>query len=281
MTIPGVIDFHVHVGDFDRMRDDIKNLLEGTASRRDFDMKALFSDPKGLAAYLRDAGVVRTVLVADEGPGVNYVPTTDYICDFWEAAQEDKDFFIPFGNINPNRTPDVIAKYESDLKRGIKGYKLYPADHDFHPITPELMEFYGRLEADGLILMFHTGTTGQDDGVDEYGDPKIFLPILQEFPELTVVFCHAGKPIWTGEATEMARTYPNLYLDTAFIKPEKLLVYLPELADISHKVLFGSDWPVGVSSLSAHLKEMRELGLPEEAVENLFYRNAARLLSLD
>jgi uncharacterized protein len=279
MSTRPFIDFHVHVGDYSAIREDIQELLENVADGRDFDLPTYFSNPALLAAYFRAAGAAQVVLIADEGPGVNFVPTTDFVCDFRDSAtEEDQRLFTVLGNINPNRTKDIRAQYESDRRRGIRGYKLYPADHDFFPTTPELMEFYGWLQEDGLILMFHTGTTGQSDGKDEYGDPRLFQPILDAYPDLTVVLAHAGKPLWCAEAGDFAKRYANCYLDTAFIKPEKLLTYIPTLPEISDKVLFGSDWPVGVPSLDAHVTALGELGLSEEAVENLMYRNAARIL---
>jgi predicted TIM-barrel fold metal-dependent hydrolase len=270
----------VHAGDYASVRQDIRRLLEATADRRDFDLKTLFSEPTALGPYLRSEGIDRVVLLADEGPGVSFVPTTDFICDFRDESGEPDDFFMVFGCMNPNRTGDIMAKYESDKKRGVWGYKLYPADHDFLPTTPQLMEFYRALQADGKVLMFHTGTTGQEDGIDEYGDPRLFVPILDECPDLKVVFAHAGKPLWCDIATDLARRYPNLYLDTAFIKPEKLLEYLPDLVEIADKVIFGSDWPVGVASLSGHVAQIRELGLPEDVLRKVLHDNAAKVLGL-
>lgn len=280
MSTPGFIDFHVHVGDFGSMRQDIRGLLDQGAGGRDFDLPSLFSDPHLLIPYFKRAGAARVVLIADEGPGVDFVPTTDFVCDFRDRAGADASFFTVLGNMNPHRTKDLLAQYESDRTRGIAGYKLYPADHDFHPITPQLMEFYRRLEADGMVLMFHTGTTGQEDGIDEYGDPRLFQPILDQCPDLTVVMAHAGKPLWTEEAGRYAAEYRNCYLDTAFMKPQKILTYIPTLTEISDKVIFGSDWPVGVSSLAGHVEGIRKLGLPEEVLDNLFYNNAARVLGL-
>jgi uncharacterized protein len=275
-----VIDFHVHVGEFDKLRGDIKGLLDEMKPARDFDLESLFSDPVELARYLREQGVERAVLLAEEGPGTNYHITTDFVCDFRDAAAATAgDFFVAFGNINPNRTPDILAKYASDAARGIRGYKLYPADHDFHPITPELMRFYRRLEADGMILMFHTGTTAQSDGVDAYGDPEIFRPIFEQCPNLIVVLAHAGKPIFCDKAADFAMHYPNCYLDTAFISPGKLLDYLPDLPRFSHKVLFGSDWPAGVRSLSGHILGFRKVGLTEEQADGILFGNAARVLA--
>jgi hypothetical protein len=277
----GVIDFHVHVGDFRRLRADIQRLLVQLRPEQDFDLEELISHPKELARYLRREGVEKAVILAEDGPGTNFHITTDFVCDFCDAAAEEGDMFVPFGCINPNTTPDLLKKYESDRSRGIRGYKFYPADHNFHPITDDLMRLYERLERDGLILMFHTGTTGQEDGVDIYGDPAIFRPILDQFPALTVVMAHAGKPIYCKEAERCALEYENCYLDTAFIAAEKLLVYQPNLEHFSHKILFGSDWPAGVRSLSGHVADLRKSGISSGSLERILSANAHKVLRLD
>jgi predicted TIM-barrel fold metal-dependent hydrolase len=278
-----VIDFHVHVGDFQRLRADIQRLLMQRKTEQDFDLEKLISHPKELARYLRREGVEKAVILAEDGPGTNYHITTDFVCDFRDAAAEDASMFIAFGCMNPITTPDLLKKYESDLRRGIRGYKLYPADHNYHPITDDLVRFYQRLESDGLILMFHTGATGQEDGVDEYGDPAIFRPILDQFPSLTVVMAHAGKgsPIYCKEAERCALQYANCYLDTAFIAAEKLLVYQPNLEKFSDKILFGSDWPAGVRSLSGHIADLRHSGISSHSLELILSANARKVLRLD
>jgi hypothetical protein len=277
----GVIDFHVHVGDFRRLRSDVRRLLLAQRAAQDFDLEELFSSPKGLARYLRREGVEKAVILAEDGPGTNYHITTEFVRDFCDAAAGEGDIFVPFGCINPHRTADIIGKYEADLARGIRGYKLYPADHDYHPITDELMRFYARLEGDGQILMFHTGATAQEGGVDEYGNPDIFRPILDGFPRLTVVMAHAGKPIYCKQAELCARQYDNCYLDTAFIAANKLLEYQPNLEQISHKILFGSDWPAGVRSLSGHIDEIDRLGISAEALDRILSANARQVLRLN
>jgi predicted TIM-barrel fold metal-dependent hydrolase len=277
----GVIDFHVHVGDVRRLRGDIRRLLMQQKAVRDFDLETLFSSPKELVRYLRREGVEKAVILAEDGPGTNHHITTDYVCDFRDAAAEDGAMLIPFGCMNPKRTTDILGKYEADLKRGIAGYKLYPADHDFDPITDTLMRFYARLERDGLVLMFHTGATAQEDGVDAYGNPDIFRPILEAFPRLTVVMAHAGKPLYCAEAESCAVEFENCYLDTAFIPAGKLLFYQPNLERISHKILFGSDWPAGVQSLSGQVADFHRAGISSAARERILSTNARKVLRLN
>lgn len=277
----GVIDFHVHVGDVQRLRGDIRDLLMQQKAERDFDLETLFSSPRELVRYLRREGVEKAVILAEDGPGTNHHITTDYVCDFRDAAGEDGAMLIPFGCMNPKRTADILGKYEADRRRGVAGYKLYPADHDFDPVSDVLMRFYARLERDELVLMFHTGSTAQEDGVDAYGNPDIFRPILEAFPKLTVVMAHAGKPIFCAEAERCAREFENCYLDTAFIPAHKLLSYQPNLEEISHKVLFGSDWPAGVRSLSGQLADFHRTDISSAALERILSTNARKVLQLN
>lgn len=281
LSAAGIVDFHVHVGDVHRLRGDIRRLLMKNKAGQDFDLEKLFSNPKGLVKYLRREGVDRAVILAEDGPGTNYHITTDYVCDFRDAAAADGAMLIPFGCMNPKRTTDILASYEADLKRGVAGYKLYPADHDFDPVSDALMRFYARLERDGLVLMFHTGGTAQQDGVDAYGNPDIFRPILEAFPTLTVVMAHAGKPLYCTEAERCALEFENCYLDTAFIPASKLLFYQPNLERISHKVLFGSDWPAGVRSLSGEVADIHDIGLSSTARERILSTNARKVLRLN
>jgi len=247
---------------------------------RDFDLENLFSNPRELVKYLRREGVEKAVILAEDGPGTNHHVTTDYVCDFRDAAAEDGAVLIPFGCMNPKRTANILAQYEADLRRGIAGYKLYPADHDFNPVSDALMRFYAQLEREGLVLMFHTGATAQQDGVDAYGNPDIFRPILEAFPMLTVVMAHAGKPLYCTEAERCALEFENCYLDTAFIPAGKLLFYQPNLERISHKVLFGSDWPAGVRSLSGQVADIHQIGISGAARERILSTNARKVLRL-
>lgn len=281
VSTAGVIDFHVHVGDVRRLRNDIRRLLMKQKKDRDFDLENLFSNPRELVKYLRREGVEKAVILAEDGPGTNHHITTDYVCDFRDAAAEDGAVLIPFGCMNPKRTANILAQYEADLRRGIAGYKLYPADHDFNPVSDALMRFYAQLEREGLVLMFHTGATAQQDGVDAYGNPDIFRPILEAFPMLTVVMAHAGKPLYCTEAERCALEFENCYLDTAFIPAGKLLFYQPNLERISHKVLFGSDWPAGVRSLSGQVADIHQIGISSAARERILSTNARKILRLN
>lgn len=210
-----VIDFHVHVGDLMMLRNDIQNLLFTHKKRQDFDVELLFNNPKKLAEYLKNEGLYKGVILAEEGPGTQYHITTQFIADFYNRA--DSDLLIPFGCINPNngKGENPVIAYERAVKIGIKGFKLYPADHNFNPITDDFYEVYSMMENDELPLMFHTGSSAAKDSNDEYIDPLVFEPIIRSFPKLNILLAHSGRPNHYKEAEYLTRKYSNCYLETA------------------------------------------------------------------
>lgn len=268
-----MIDFHVHAGKFDLLRDDIQGLLTKRPFEPGTDVRALFSTPALLEPYLRQHGVERAILLAECGPGTNFSIDSAMIAEYCRGSQ----FFIPFGSINPNHH-DVVAELEHSIALGVRGFKLYPADHAFDPNTPEMMRVYARCEAAGLPIMFHTGSTAQRDAEPRYIRPDEFEPIIQRFPKLTVILAHAGRPTWYQDAKQIALRYERVYLDTALVEPATLVEQYGDLRALQHKILFGSDWPV-VGSYRALVEKLRAAHIAEDVARCILRENAQRVIA--
>jgi len=140
------------------------------------------------------------------------------------------------------------------------------------------MQFvYKMCEALGLPVMFHTGLTAQKNTEQKFINPLDFQPLAEKYPELILILAHGGKPYWYQEASTLALTFPNVYIDTALIDPLSLKEVFPLLEELSHKIIFGSDWPV-VGSYSALIKKYKEANLSEEIASRIFYKNAQKIL---
>lgn len=267
------VDFHIHAGKFALLRDDIQGLLTKFPFEPGVDVRQIFSEPGALKAYLQGCGVVRAVILAECGPGTNFSIDSELILEFCG----NDPFFVPFGNINPNHHPDPLAEWHKDHARGIKGYKFYPADHDFDPYLDSMMAVYQKCAEAGQPIMYHTGLTAQRDTEQKYIRPSDYRRLVETFPTLNVVFAHGGKPTWYDEAVEMAERYPGVYLDTALVPPEVLADWLRDRPQIHHKVLFGSDLPVS-GSYSAVCQRILGAGLDEQVLRAVLQGNANRLL---
>lgn len=274
-----IIDCHVHVGDFDKLRQDIQNLLKVNSTERDFDVKEIFSNPEVLGNYLLKNGIAHALLLGEDGPATNFHITSDYVCDFRNRASlKYKNLFTCIGSLNPNRESNIIKKYYDDKLKGIKGYKLYPCDHNFNPLTESIMELYKLMEKDKMLLMFHTGESAQVDCIEKYQNPKDLEIIVQKFPYLKIIFCHGGKLKYAKEMARMLDIYPNLYMDTGFVSSEILQKMFPDLKKYVNKIIFASDLPGGVNQLGKFIEEYRQLSLQDEEVEKILYSNMKEIL---
>ncbi len=271
-----IVDFHVHVGKFGLLREDIQGLLNKFPFEKNIDVKEIFSNPSALKSYLQKQGVSQAVILAECGPGTNFSIDSQMIADF---AKEDS-FFIPFGNINPNYHKDPGAEWEHGHKIGIRGYKFYPADHGFDPFCDSMMAVYDKCEKAAQPIMFHTGLTAQRDTSQRFINPIEYRNLVESHSDLRIIFAHGGKPNWYNEALKMAAEYENVYLDTALVPPEEIIEWLNYRPEIKHKILFASDLPVS-GSYSVLLKSLLSAGIDEDVLELILNKNAERILSHD
>ncbi len=267
-----MIDFHVHAGQFDLLRDDIQGLLTKRPFEPGFDLRAVFSSPVELEKYLRSYGVERAVVLAECGPGTNFTIDSEMIARF--AA--NSPFFVPFGSINPNHH-EVPAEFAKSLQVGVRGFKFYPADHGFDPYVQEMMKVYGECQERGLPVMFHTGKTGQRGVEPKFIQPEEFERIARSFPKLTLILAHCGRPSWYQSARSLALELENVYLDTALVEPVDLRREYGDLRDLRHKLIFGSDWPVA-GSYAVLMQKLEEARITPDIADDLLRNNARRII---
>ena len=101
-----------------------------------------------------------------------------------------------------------------------------------------------------------------------------------DFPKLTILLAHGGRPLWMDAAFFVVRRHPNVHLEVSGIPPAKLLEYFPRLEEIADKTVWGTDWPSpGVMSMRRNVDQFRALPLAEASKRQILYDNAARNLS--
>ncbi|HTP54989.1 MAG TPA: amidohydrolase family protein [Thermoplasmata archaeon] len=281
----GVTDCHVHVNPLWEMRPDAVRLLEGL----DAETSRIVREPKRLLARMDAAGIERAVLINYVAPEV--IGYTEAANDFVsQYVREDPVRLIAAGGIRPDH-PDPRAEVHRlvhDL--GIRALKLHPPHQLFRPNAytdgslPALREIYGACARERIPVIFHTGTSVFPRARNKFGDPLYVEDVALDFPDLTIVLAHGGRPLWNETAVFLARRFPNVWLEVSGIPPALLLEYFPKLPRLGDKVLFGTDWPgPGVKDLGANVTRFRALPLPEalqrqvleENPEKVFPRRAA------
>ncbi|MBI2819047.1 MAG: amidohydrolase, partial [Acidobacteria bacterium] len=149
----------------------------------------------------------------------------------------------------------------------------------FYPNDAILYKLYAAAEERGMPVMFHTGSSIFPTSRIKYGDPIFLDDVAVDFPRLNIVLAHSGRGPWYEHAVSLARTRPNVFLEISGIPPHRLLEYVPAVAHIPEKTIFGSDWPT-VPPLKQIVEGVSGLKLSDGALDKIFWGNAARLLGL-
>jgi uncharacterized protein len=271
-----VTDCHVHINPLWEMRPDAVRMLEHV----DPENARYLREPKAFLEYLDRCGVDRAVLINYVAPEV--IGYTEAANSFVaEYVRADPERLIAVGGIRPDH-PDPereVARLKDDL--GIRALKLHPPHQLFRPdgyvdgSLPGLRTLYDACERHRLPIIFHTGTSVFPRARNRYSDPIFLEDIALDFPDLTLVLAHGGRPIWMETAVFLTRRFPNVWLEISGVPPGRLLDYFPQLPRISEKVLFGSDWPgPGVRDIRANVDAFRALPLPVDAQERILETNA-------
>ena len=142
----------------------------------------------------------------------------------------------------------------------------------------ELEIIYRAAEANGIPVMFHTGTSIFHGARNKYGDPIHIDDVAVDFPKLKILLAHGGRPLWMQTAFFLLRRHPNVFLDISGIPPKALLKYFPRLEEIGHKTLFGTDWPgPGVPDIKKNLDEFLALPLSGQTRQQILCRTALEI----
>ncbi len=275
----GVTDCHVHVNLVSEMRPEALRLLE----HLDPTIARYVEDPKEFLAYLDRCGVERALLVNYVSPEViGYTERSNAFVS--EYVRADPERLVAVGGIHVDR-PDPereIARMVEEL--GIRALKLHPPHQLFRPNAyvdgerPGLRALYEACQRHRLPIIFHTGTSVFPGARNRFADPLLVEDVAVDFPDLTIVLAHGGRPLWMETAAFLSRRFPNVWLEISGVPPVRLLEYFPSLARFADKVLFGTDWPgPGVRDIGDNLRAFRALPIPAEAQRHILEENPLRV----
>jgi len=248
--------------------------------RPNFDQIVEFCrSPQAFLRYLDHCGIDRAVLINYVAPeiigftsGVN-----DFVAEYVNAYPRR---LIPCGSLHPRHTSNVLADVEQIVRLGIRLIKIHPPHqllypNDYQHGVKELEIIYRAAEANGIPVMFHTGTSIFPGARNRYGDPIYIDDVAVDFPRMKILLAHGGRPLWMKTAFFLMRRHPNVYLDISGIPPKTLLTYFPRLEEIAAKTLFGTDWPgPGVPDVKKNLDDFRALPLTNPVKEQILSNTA-------
>ena len=173
--------------------------------RPNFDQIVEFCrSPKAFLKFLDASGIDRAMLINYVAPevigftsGVN-----QFVADY---VKENPARLLSCGSLHPRHTTNVLADVEQILRLGIQMIKIHPPHqllfpNDYLNGVKELEIIYRAAEANGVPVMFHTGTSIFPGARNKYGDPIYVDDVAVDFPKLKILLAHGGRPLWMQTA---------------------------------------------------------------------------------
>ena len=284
MAVAGirVTDCHVHVHPWRDMPDDIVEVLKRGQQDLDLLLEAMY-DPALLLRMMDEDGIDRVGLVNYPSPDVM---RTDWRINEHAAryAQANPDRLLPIGGVHPRITTDPAGDVDALIEMGMHMLKLHPNHQQmtanaYTDGLEALGKIYRRCEERGLPVLIHTGTSIFPRARNKFGNPLELDDVAVDFPDLQIVLAHGGRPFYMGEAFFVLRRHRNVWFDLSGIPPKALLEYFPRLAELEHKLLWGSDWPSpGVTRMRRNVDQFMGLPLSDSLKRAALETNPERLL---
>lgn len=274
-----IFDAHIHVQPWHMVKPEALALIDDPSHAN---AKDVLSSPDSLLRFLDAEGVERACLINYVSPDVMGFTreVNDWIADY---TRDHRDRLIPVGSVNPLHELDVRGEIRRVLDLGIGMIKIHPPHQLFSPNGYrgelwQLAEIYRECEERGIPVMFHTGTSIFPRARNVFADPMPIDDVASDFPRLPIILAHSGRPLYGETALFLARRHANVHLEVSGIPPKSLPKYVPRLASMADKVLWGTDWPSpGVISIRRNVEEFRGLELGEAVERKVLWENATRL----
>ena len=276
-----ITDCHIHIAPINLYNPDALELMK--RKRANFDQIVEYCrSPQAFLKYLDRCGLDRAALINYVAPEVIGFTSevNQFVADY---TKYDPKRLISCGSLHPRHTANIMADVERILRLGLRMIKIHPPHqllfpNDYLHGVKELEIIYHAAEANGIPIMFHTGTSIFPGARNKYGDPIYLDDVAVDFPKLKILMAHGGRPLWMNTAFFLIRRHANVYLDISGIPPKTLLQYFPRLDEIAHKTLFGTDWPgPGVPDVKQNLDEFKGLPMSEAMREQILSKTAASL----
>ena len=238
--------------------------------------------------YLRKmdaAGIERSLLIAVRAgepawQGSFEIPYQQ-IAQYCDAYP---DRFSGLAGVDPTRGVAQLKELDHAVKDlGFVGAHFYPHWFRMPPDSALCYPIYSRCEELGIPIMMQVGQNliyQKDARLPSVAKPILLDQVAIDFPNLVLIGIHIGVP-WTDEMIAMAWKHENVYIGIDAYAPKHLPASLKHYMNSygSHKVMFGTDWPV--IDPERAVSEIHEHALRPESLEKIMRGNAVKVFRLE
>lgn len=199
-----------------------------------------------------------------------------------EAISAYPERFVGYAKVNANYPEDV----ETELIRcfdelGFRGIKIHPYWDQVPPDDPRYKPVWEFSSERKVPVLIHTWNSHRYvDALLDFCLPSLFAKIAEDYPDAILLLGHSGGE-YDGilDAIEVAKAYPNIYLDTASSRlyPEVIEMIVDEVG--AERVLYGSDVPF--LSPAPQVGKIVYADIGESEKEMILGLNATKLFGIE
>ncbi|HTI37474.1 MAG TPA: amidohydrolase family protein [Vicinamibacterales bacterium] len=276
-----ITDAHIHIQPFHMMPPSIAaTFWKGKANREE--LEGFAADPGKLLARMDADGIERVGLINYVSPDLMGF-TADANPWMVRYASTDPSRLIAFGSVHPRFSNDVAGDTRRVIDAGARALKVHPPHqlvraNAYQDGIPQLASLYRVAEECRIPVTIHTGTSVFPGARSRLGDPMDVDDVAIDFPNLTILLAHGGRPLWMEHAFFVVRRHPNVFLEVSGIPPARLLEYFPRLEELADKTVWGTDWPSpGIKSMRTNVDAFLALPVSGETKRKILHDNAARV----
>lgn len=189
-----------------------------------------------------------------------------------EAVDKYPDRLIGAAWVNPMENRAEAQVRDAVKNHGFKAIKLHPLMHGYLPNDQCVFPLAELAKDLDIPLMIHTGHP-------PYSLPWSVAQLADLYPDVTIVMIHMGhgNGMYVQAAIDMAKKYPNLYLETSGMPMHTKIREAYEKVG-SHRIIWGLDAPFHHPTVE--MQRTIVSGLTDRQLEDVFYNNAKELLKL-
>jgi uncharacterized protein len=220
---------------------------------------------------------VKKAICANHGS----LSTINYGLDeLFESLERYDDFLYGYLVFNPNCENVSLSAIEKNFNRNhIAGIKIHPSWHSCYPYDNRYERFWQFAEQKEIPVLTHTWDPDVPNKSQKFSDPFGFENIIKKFPDLKLIFAHAGgRGKMLHNVISLMEKYPNLYVDFSgdIFVPGLIEEYIERVG--SERLLFGSDMPW--VDIRFHIAHVLNLEIAEKDKKNILGLNALKLFNL-
>ena len=198
--------------------------------------------------------------------------------DIGEALAKYPNRLYGMAGYNPFR----IKQSLQDIRRavndyGFRGVMLHIYGFDMYLVDPRMYPLYALCEELQIVVQMQVGHV-LEAMPSKYGDPMQLDEISLHFPGLKLVGCHTGFP-WSDELISCCSKWDNIYYGLTSWMPKYI-----SPANVNYINSLGREkcvWGGPGGALKTAIEQIDQLGLRDDAKENLLWKTATKVFNLD